>query len=175
MRHLLTMYLQAMDVPWRREISSINYVETSTWAHQEHNGFSHQNPSFIGSILNLKSTVARVYLPPDANCLLSVWSFHSSAILFVDISVQTMAHCLRAKHYVNLVVGSKHPTPIWLSPEEADKVSDLSSACLGLIALIFLSTASLEPPCGSSLALIMVLTLTCTFFNLSRKNVFCQV
>ncbi|KAF8514034.1 D-xylulose 5-phosphate/D-fructose 6-phosphate phosphoketolase [Gautieria morchelliformis] len=102
---------KAMEVPWRRNIaddrpsiSSINYVESSTWTRQEHNGFSHQNPSFIGSVLNLKATVARVYLPPDANCFLS-----------------TMAHCLRAKNYVNLMVGSKHPTPVWLSPEEADK------------------------------------------------------
>lgn len=92
------------EVPWRRDVSSINYIETSTWTRQEHNGFSHQNPSFIGAILNLKSSIARVYLPPDSNCLLS-----------------TMAHCLRAKNYVNLVVGSKHPTPVWLSSEEADQ------------------------------------------------------
>lgn len=63
-----------MEVPWRRELSSINYVESSTWTRQEHNGFSHQNPSFIGAVLNLKPTVARVYLPPDANCFLSVCS-----------------------------------------------------------------------------------------------------
>ena len=72
---------------------------------REHNGFSHQNPSFIGAVLNLKASSARVYLPPDANCFLS-----------------TMAHCLRAKNYVNLMVGSKQPTPVWLSPEEADQV-----------------------------------------------------
>jgi phosphoketolase len=71
------MYIQAMEVPWRQELSSINYVESSTWARQEHNGFSHQNPSFIGAVLNLKPTVARVYLPPDANCFLSVWLLHS--------------------------------------------------------------------------------------------------
>lgn len=92
------------EVPWRQDVSSINYIETSTWARQEHNGFSHQNPSFIGAVLNLKSSIARVYLPPDSNCFLS-----------------TIAHCLRAKNYVNLMVGSKHPTPVWLSPEEADK------------------------------------------------------
>jgi xylulose-5-phosphate/fructose-6-phosphate phosphoketolase len=61
--------------------------------------------AFIGAVLNLKAIMARVYLPPDANCFLS-----------------TMAHCLRAKNYVNLMVGSKQPTPVWLSPEDADKV-----------------------------------------------------
>ncbi|KAI0787950.1 phosphoketolase [Fomes fomentarius] len=94
----------AQEVPWRQPMGSLNYVETSTWTRQEHNGFSHQNPSFIGAVLNLKPTSARVYLPPDANCFLS-----------------TMAHCLRAKNYVNLMVGSKQPTPVWLSPEEADQ------------------------------------------------------
>ncbi|KAI0694589.1 XFP N-terminal domain-containing protein [Cytidiella melzeri] len=94
----------AHETTWRHPCGSLNYLETSTWARQEHNGFSHQNPSFIGAILNLKPQYARVYLPPDANCFLS-----------------TMAHCLRAKDYVNLMVGSKQPTPVWLSPEEADK------------------------------------------------------
>lgn len=93
----------ALETKWRMDLSSINYLETSTWARQEHNGFSHQNPSFIGAVLNLKAKTARVYLPPDANCFLS-----------------TMAHCLRSKNYVNLMVGSKQPTPVWLSPEEAD-------------------------------------------------------
>jgi xylulose-5-phosphate/fructose-6-phosphate phosphoketolase len=92
------------EIPWRQPCGSLNYLETSTWARQEHNGFSHQAPSFIGAVLNLKPAQARVYLPPDANCFLS-----------------TMAHCLRAKNYVNLMVGSKQPTPAWLSPEEADK------------------------------------------------------
>ncbi|KAJ7593396.1 phosphoketolase [Mycena floridula] len=94
----------ARETPWRESYGSINYLETSTWTRQEHNGFSHQNPSFIGAVLNLKSSCARVYLPPDANCFLS-----------------TMSHCLRAKNYVNLMVGSKQPTPVYLSPEEADK------------------------------------------------------
>ena len=97
--------LQAKETTWRQPVGSLNYVETSTWTRQEHNGFSHQNPSFIGAVLNLKPQLARVYLPPDANCFLS-----------------TMAHCLRAKDYVNLMVGSKQPTPVWLSKEEADKV-----------------------------------------------------
>ncbi|TFY80317.1 hypothetical protein EWM64_g3694 [Hericium alpestre] len=91
------------ETTWREDVGSLNYVETSTWTRQEHNGFSHQNPAFIGSVLNLKPAAARVYLPPDANCFLS-----------------TMAHCLRAKNYVNLMVGSKQEMPVWLSPEEAD-------------------------------------------------------
>jgi len=94
----------AAETNWRKPVGSLNYLETSTWARQEHNGFSHQNPSFIGAVLNLKPQFARVYLPPDANCFLS-----------------TIAHCLRAKNYVNLMVGSKQPTPVWLNPEEADK------------------------------------------------------
>jgi len=94
----------AHETKWRQDVGSLNYLETSTWARQEHNGFSHQNPSFIGAVLNLKAALARVYLPPDANCFLS-----------------TIAHCLRAKNYINLMVGSKQPTPVWLSPEEADK------------------------------------------------------
>ncbi|EIM90845.1 D-xylulose 5-phosphate/D-fructose 6-phosphate phosphoketolase [Stereum hirsutum FP-91666 SS1] len=94
----------ARETKWRHDIGSLNYLETSTWARQEHNGFSHQNPSFIGAVLNLKPQLARVYLPPDANCFLS-----------------TMAHCVRAKNYINLMVGSKQETPVWLSPEEADR------------------------------------------------------
>ncbi|KAF7985626.1 hypothetical protein HWV62_2125 [Athelia sp. TMB] len=94
----------ARETKWRQSVGSLNYLETSTWARQEHNGFSHQNPSFIGAVLNLKASIARVYLPPDANCFLS-----------------TVAHCLRAENYINLMVGSKQPTPVWLSPEEADK------------------------------------------------------
>ncbi|KAG8775233.1 hypothetical protein FRC15_000698 [Serendipita sp. 397] len=90
------------ELSWRKDISSINYIETSTWTRQEHNGFSHQNPSFIGAVLNLKAKFARVYLPPDANCMLS-----------------TLSHCLGSKNYVNLIVGSKQETPVWLSPEQA--------------------------------------------------------
>ncbi|KAG2058603.1 D-xylulose 5-phosphate/D-fructose 6-phosphate phosphoketolase [Suillus hirtellus] len=94
----------AHETLWRHDVGSVNYLETSTWARQDHNGFSHQNPSFIGAVLDLKPALARVYLPPDANCFLS-----------------TMSHCLRAKNYVNLMVGSKHLTPVWLNPEEANK------------------------------------------------------
>ncbi|KAG6902831.1 hypothetical protein C0995_010716 [Termitomyces sp. Mi166 len=94
----------ASETTWRQPCGSLNYLETSTWTRQEHNGFSHQNPSFIGAVLNLKAQFARVYLPPDANCFLS-----------------TISHCLRAKNYVNLMVGSKQPTPVWLSKEDAEK------------------------------------------------------
>ncbi|KAK3989103.1 phosphoketolase [Cladorrhinum sp. PSN332] len=92
----------ALDVPWRGPLASINYIETSTWARQEHNGFSHQNPSFIGAVLNLKPEAARVYLPPDANCFLS-----------------TIHHCLQSRNHVNLMIGSKQPTPVYLTPDEA--------------------------------------------------------
>lgn len=81
----------------------MNYIESSTWTRQEHNGFSHQNPSFIGSVLKLKPTAARVYLPPDANTFLT-----------------TLHHCLKSKNYINLMVGSKQPTPVYLTPEEAE-------------------------------------------------------
>ncbi|KAK0611340.1 XFP N-terminal domain-containing protein [Immersiella caudata] len=92
----------AQEVSWRGDLASINYIETSTWARQEHNGFSHQNPSFIGAVLNIKPESARVYLPPDANCFLS-----------------TVHHMLKSKNKTNLVIGSKQPTAVYLSPEEA--------------------------------------------------------
>ncbi|KAF1809856.1 XFP domain-containing protein [Eremomyces bilateralis CBS 781.70] len=94
----------AQEVEWRGDVHSINYIETSTWTRQEHNGFSHQNPSFIGAVLNLKPSAARVFLPPDANCFLS-----------------TLRYCLRSKNYVNLMVGSKQPSPVFLTPDEADE------------------------------------------------------
>ncbi|KAJ5692792.1 phosphoketolase [Penicillium macrosclerotiorum] len=93
----------ARETKWHCPVSSINYIETSTWARQEHNGFSHQNPSFIGSVLKLKPNAARVYLPPDANTFLT-----------------TLHHCLKSRNYINLMVGSKQPTPVYLTPEEAE-------------------------------------------------------
>lgn len=92
----------ARQTGWRRDISSINSIETSTWARQEHNGFSHQNPSFIGAVLNIKGEASRDYLPPDANCFLS-----------------TVDHCLKSKNFVNLMIGSKQPTAAYLSADEA--------------------------------------------------------
>ncbi|PIG88429.1 kinesin [Aspergillus arachidicola] len=93
----------ARETGWHKDVASINYIETSTWTRQEHNGFSHQNPSFIGNVLKLKPNAARVYLPPDANTFLT-----------------TLHHCLKSKNYINLMVGSKQPTPVYLSPEEAE-------------------------------------------------------
>lgn len=90
------------DVPWRSPVPSLTYLETSTLWRQEHNGFSHQNPGFINALLNKKKDVMRVYLPPDANCLLS-----------------TVDHCLRGTNHVNLIIANKQPLPVWLSPEEA--------------------------------------------------------
>ena len=93
----------AKETPWRQDLNSLNYIETSTWTRQEHNGLSHQNPCFIGAVLNLKATIGRVYLPPDANTFLS-----------------TLDHCLHSKNYINLIVGSKAPQPVWLTPTEAE-------------------------------------------------------
>lgn len=87
---------------WRRKIASLNYLLASHVWRQDHNGFTHQDPGFIDHVVNKKAEVVRVYLPPDANCLLS-----------------TMDHCLRSRHYVNVVVAGKHPAPQWLSMDEA--------------------------------------------------------
>ena len=102
-RYITDRHQQAQETTWHQDVSSINYIETSTWTRQEHNGFSHQNPSFIGAVLKLKPSAARVYLPPDANSFLT-----------------TLHHCLKSKNYVNLMVGAKQPTPVYLSPEEAE-------------------------------------------------------
>jgi xylulose-5-phosphate/fructose-6-phosphate phosphoketolase len=92
----------SLEIPWRLPVSSLNYLESSTLWRQEHNGFSHQSPGFINSVLNKKAAVSRVYLPPDANCLIS-----------------TFDHCLRSTNYVNLVIANKQPMPQWLSMEDA--------------------------------------------------------
>jgi xylulose-5-phosphate/fructose-6-phosphate phosphoketolase len=89
-------------LPWRRKISSLNYLLSSHVWRQDHNGFTHQDPGFIGHVANKKSEIVRIYLPPDSNCLLSV-----------------MDHCLRSRHYVNVVVAAKHPAPQWLTIDEA--------------------------------------------------------
>src|SRR5205085_1419370 len=93
-----------LDIPWRRKIASLNYLLASHVWRQDHNGFTHQDPGFIDLVVNKKADVIRVYLPPDANCLLSV-----------------MDHCLRSRHYVNVVVAGKHPAPQWLSMDQAVK------------------------------------------------------
>ncbi|MGI8902696.1 MAG: phosphoketolase family protein [Solirubrobacteraceae bacterium] len=90
------------QLPWRREIASLNYLLASHVWQQDHNGFTHQDPGFLDHVVNKKADVARVYLPPDANCLLSV----------VD-------HCLRSRNYVNVVIAGKHALPQWLSMDAA--------------------------------------------------------
>ena len=89
---------------WRRKIASLNYLLSSHVWRQDHNGFTHQDPGFLDHVINKKAEIVRVYLPPDANCLLSV-----------------MDHCLRSRHYVNVVVAGKHPAPQWLTMEAAVK------------------------------------------------------
>ena len=90
------------ELPWRRDIASLNYLLSSHVWQQDHNGFTHQDPGFLDHVVNKKAGIVRAYLPPDANCLLSV----------VD-------HCLRSRHYVNVVIAGKHPMPQWLTIEEA--------------------------------------------------------
>lgn len=89
-------------IAWRRNIASLNYLLSSHVWRQDHNGFTHQDPGFIDHVVNKKSQIVRVYLPPDANCLLSV----------ID-------HCLRSRHYVNVTIAGKHPAPQWLDMESA--------------------------------------------------------
>jgi xylulose-5-phosphate/fructose-6-phosphate phosphoketolase len=91
-------------IPWRRPIASLNYLLTSHVWRQDHNGFSHQDPGFIDHVVNKKAEVVRIYLPPDANCLLSVTD-----------------HCLRSRHYVNVIVAGKQPAPQWLDMDAAVK------------------------------------------------------
>jgi xylulose-5-phosphate/fructose-6-phosphate phosphoketolase len=90
------------ELPWRRPIASLNYLLASHVWQQDHNGFTHQDPGFLDHVINKKADIVRVYLPPDANCLLS-----------------TFDHCLRSRHYVNVVVAGKHALPQWLKIEEA--------------------------------------------------------
>jgi xylulose-5-phosphate/fructose-6-phosphate phosphoketolase len=92
------------ELPWRRPIASLNYLLSSHVWRQDHNGFTHQDPGFIDHVVNKKAAVVRVYLPPDANCLLSV-----------------MDHCLKSRHYVNVIVAGKHPAPQWLPMDAAVK------------------------------------------------------
>jgi xylulose-5-phosphate/fructose-6-phosphate phosphoketolase len=91
-------------IPWRRPIASFNYLLSSHVWRQDHNGFSHQDPGFIDHVANKKAEVVRIYLPPDANCLLSVTD-----------------HCLRSRNYVNVIVAGKQPAPQWLTMDQAIK------------------------------------------------------
>jgi xylulose-5-phosphate/fructose-6-phosphate phosphoketolase len=89
-------------IPWRRPLASLTYLLSSHVWRQDHNGFTHQDPGFLDVVLNKKADVVRVYLPPDGNCLLSVAD-----------------HCLRSRHYVNVIVAGKHSAPQWLDMEAA--------------------------------------------------------
>ena len=90
------------ELPWRRPVASLNYLLASHVWQQDHNGFTHQDPGFLDHVINKKADIVRVYLPPDANCLLSVFD-----------------HCLRSRNYVNVVVAGKHPLPQWLNMDAA--------------------------------------------------------
>lgn len=92
------------ELPWRQSISSLNYVLSSNVWQQDHNGFTHQDPGFIDHVATKKADIVRTYLPPDTNCLLSVFD-----------------HCIRSKDYINVIVTSKHPRPQWLTMDEAIK------------------------------------------------------
>ena len=91
-------------IPWRRPIASLNYLLSSHVWRQDHNGFSHQDPGFIDHVMNKKAEIIRVYLPPDANTLLSVTD-----------------HCLRSRNYVNVIVAGKQPELQWLDMDAAIK------------------------------------------------------
>ncbi len=91
-----------LGLPWRRKVASLNYLLASHVWRQDQNGFTHQDPGFIDHVVNKKASIVRVYLPPDSNCLLSV-----------------MDHCLRSRHYVNVVVAGKHAAPQWLDMDAA--------------------------------------------------------
>jgi xylulose-5-phosphate/fructose-6-phosphate phosphoketolase len=91
-------------IGWRRPIASLNYLLSSHVWRQDHNGFSHQDPGFIDHVVNKKAEIIRIYLPPDANCLLSVTD-----------------HCLRSRNYVNVVVAGKQPALQWLTMDEAER------------------------------------------------------
>jgi xylulose-5-phosphate/fructose-6-phosphate phosphoketolase len=91
-------------LPWRRPIASLNYLLSSHVWRQDNNGFTHQDPGFIDHAMNKKAEIVRVYLPPDANCLLNI-----------------MNHCLRSLHYVNIVIAGKHPAPQWLDMAAAER------------------------------------------------------
>src|SRR4029078_851908 len=93
---------EAIKLPWREPIPSLNLLLTSTCWRNDHNGFNHQGPGPLANVLNMKGTVARIYLPPDANCLLS-----------------TADHCLRSRDYVNLIVADKQPHLQYLPMAEA--------------------------------------------------------
>jgi xylulose-5-phosphate/fructose-6-phosphate phosphoketolase len=115
------------DIAWRAPVASLNYLLSSHVWRQDHNGFSHQDPGFLDHVANKKAEVIRIYLPPDANCLLSVTD-----------------HCLRSRNYVNVVVAGKQPAPVWLSMEEAAR------HCAAGLGIWEWASSDREPPDGPS-------------------------
>jgi xylulose-5-phosphate/fructose-6-phosphate phosphoketolase len=103
-QHAKWLKVTTKEIPWRRPIASLNYLLTSHVWRQDHNGFSHQDPGFIDMVVNKKADIVRVYLPPDANTLLSVTD-----------------HCLRSRNYINVIVAGKQPQPQWLDMDSAIK------------------------------------------------------
>jgi xylulose-5-phosphate/fructose-6-phosphate phosphoketolase len=103
-QHAKWLKVMTKEIPWRRPIASLNYLLTSHVWRQDHNGFSHQDPGFIDMVVNKKADIVRVYLPPDANTLLSVTD-----------------HCLRSRNYINVIVAGKQPQPQWLDMDSAIK------------------------------------------------------
>jgi len=92
------------ELPWRQDIASLNYVLSSHVWQQDHNGYTHQDPGFLNHLVTKKADTVRMYLPPDANCLLSCFD-----------------HCIQTKNYINVIVASKHPRPQWLTMDQAVK------------------------------------------------------
>lgn len=92
------------ELPWRRPIASLNYILSSHIWQQDHNGYTHQDPGFLNHLVTKKADITRIYLPPDANCLLSCFN-----------------HCIQTKNYINVIVASKHPRQQWLSMDQAIK------------------------------------------------------
>lgn len=90
------------ELPWRSDIASLNYILTSHVWQQDHNGYTHQDPGFMNHLVTKKADTIRIYLPPDANCLLSCFD-----------------HCIKSKNYINAIIASKHPRPQWLNMDEA--------------------------------------------------------
>lgn len=92
------------EIPWRAPIASLNFLLTSHVFQQDHNGYTHQDPGFMNHLVTKKADIVRMYLPPDANCLLSCFD-----------------HCIKSKNYINVIIASKHPRPQWLTKEQAKK------------------------------------------------------
>jgi len=134
------------ELPWRRPIASLNYVLSSNVWQQDHNGYTHQDPGFLNHIATKKAEISRIYLPPDANCLVSCFD-----------------HCIKSKNYINVIVASKHPTYQWLNMEEATKhctkgagIWEFASSDDGVEPDIVMAACGHEPTV-ETLAAIMIL------------------